>query len=60
MQRVQQFGHLVEGELGQEVADRLARLGYPTLDDWAGVENYEERMVPGGIDPLVLAKLREA
>ena len=34
----------------------------PTLDDalagWAGVENLEERMVPGKIDPLVLAHLR--
>jgi uncharacterized Ntn-hydrolase superfamily protein len=50
----------LEGELAQEVADRLARLGYPTLDDWAGVENYEERMVEGGIDPVVLEKLREA
>lgn len=50
----------LEGELAVEVADRLARLGYPTIDDWAGVENYEERMVPGSIDVLVLDKLREA
>ncbi|MGB8649675.1 MAG: DUF1028 domain-containing protein [Mycobacteriales bacterium] len=50
----------LEGVLAEEVAERLARLGYPTLDDWAGVENYEERMVPGGIDPVVLDKLREA
>ena len=50
----------LEGELATEVADRLQRLGYPTLDAWAGVENYEERMVPGGIDPVVLAQLREA
>jgi uncharacterized Ntn-hydrolase superfamily protein len=50
----------LEGELAVEVADRLQRLGYPTLDDWAGVENYEERMVPGGIDPVVLDKLRAA
>lgn len=50
----------LEGELATEVADRLARLGYPTLDAWAGVENYEERMVAGGIDPVVLDKLREA
>jgi hypothetical protein len=46
--------------LAAEVAGRLARLGYGTLEDWAGVENYEERMVPGGIDPLVLAQLRKA
>lgn len=50
----------LEGELAQEVADRLARLGFATLDDWAGVENLEERMVPGGIDVLVLAQLRKA
>jgi uncharacterized Ntn-hydrolase superfamily protein len=42
------------------VQARLARLGYASLDDWAGVENYEERMVAGGIDPVVLEKLREA
>jgi len=50
----------LEGDLAAEVRERLERLGFPTLEDWAGVENYEERMVPGGIDPLVLAKLREA
>ncbi len=50
----------LEGALAQEVADRLGMLGYPTLDDWAGVENYEERMVPGGIDPVVLDQLRLA
>jgi uncharacterized Ntn-hydrolase superfamily protein len=50
----------LEGELAAEVRRRLDALGYPTLEDWAGVENYEERMVPGKVDPLVLAKLREA
>ncbi|HET9945585.1 MAG TPA: DUF1028 domain-containing protein, partial [Actinomycetes bacterium] len=50
----------LEGDVATEVARRLEALGYPSLDDWAGVENYEERMVPGHIDPLVLAKLREA
>ena len=50
----------LEGSVATEVARRLDRLGYRTLDDWAGVENYEERMVAGHIDPLVLAKLREA
>ncbi|MGZ6792315.1 MAG: DUF1028 domain-containing protein [Mycobacteriales bacterium] len=50
----------LEGALAQEVADRLGRLGYADLEDWAGVENYEERMVPGAIDVLVLEKLREA
>jgi uncharacterized Ntn-hydrolase superfamily protein len=50
----------LEGELAAEVASRITGLGHATLDDWAGVENYEERMVAGHIDPLVLAKLREA
>ena len=50
----------LEGDIATEVAQRLDALGYRTLDDWAGVENYEERMVAGHIDPLVLDKLREA
>jgi uncharacterized Ntn-hydrolase superfamily protein len=50
----------LEGALADEVARRLGGLGYATLDDWAGVENYEERMADGSIDPVVLAKLREA
>ena len=50
----------LEGDLAREVAAALTVLGYPTLDAWAGVENYEERMVAGGIDPVVLDKLREA
>lgn len=54
----------LDGDLADEVRDRLAKLGFdnPELDaalgDWAGVENYEERMVPGRIDPLVLEQLR--
>jgi uncharacterized Ntn-hydrolase superfamily protein len=48
------------GELLDEVQDRLLRLGYETLDAWAGVENYEERIVKDCIDPVVLEKLREA
>lgn len=50
----------LEGELAAEVDLRLRSLGYETLDDWAGVENYEERMVDGQIDPLVLGQLRAA
>ncbi|MGZ4595030.1 MAG: DUF1028 domain-containing protein [Actinomycetes bacterium] len=50
----------LEGALADEVAQRLEALGFPTLEDWAGVENYEERMVDGKVDPLVLEKLREA
>ena len=42
------------------MTERLARLGYADLGAWMGVENYEERAVLGSIDPLVLAKLREA
>jgi uncharacterized Ntn-hydrolase superfamily protein len=49
----------LEGTLAEEVTERLARLGYRTLEDWAGVENFEERLVPDGIDELVLAQLRE-
>ena len=51
----------LEGELRAEVDERLARLGYETLDAWAGVENLEER-VDGEdeIDPVVLDALREA
>jgi uncharacterized Ntn-hydrolase superfamily protein len=51
----------LEGELRVEVGERLARLGYDSLDAWAGVENLEER-VDGddAIDPVVLDALREA
>lgn len=49
--------------LSAEVGRLLARLGHsgevePALHSWAGIANLEERMVPGGIDPLVLAELR--
>jgi uncharacterized Ntn-hydrolase superfamily protein len=50
----------LEGALADEVAAKLQALGYEDLEDWAGVENYEERMVPGAIDVLVLQKLRQA
>ena len=51
----------LEGELRTEVDERLGRLGYDSLEDWAGVENLEER-VDGAdeIDPVVLEALREA
>jgi uncharacterized Ntn-hydrolase superfamily protein len=50
----------VEGVLADEVRDRLARLGYASIDAWAGVANLEER-VDGNdaIDPVVLTALRE-
>jgi uncharacterized Ntn-hydrolase superfamily protein len=57
------------GPLAAEVRDLLSTLGYSagdgsaaTLDEalrnWAGVENLEERLLPGRIDPLVLTHLR--
>jgi uncharacterized Ntn-hydrolase superfamily protein len=61
----------LSGALVAEVADRLERVGHapagPEPDDvehalaaWAGMENLEERLVPGRIDPEVLAWLRDA
>jgi uncharacterized Ntn-hydrolase superfamily protein len=51
----------LDGELRAEVGERLGRLGYDSLDAWAGVENLEER-VDGedSVDPVVLDALREA
>jgi uncharacterized Ntn-hydrolase superfamily protein len=55
----------LRGAVAAEVRDRLTRLGHRSADleaallDWLGVENYEERFVPGSIDPVVLARLRE-
>jgi uncharacterized Ntn-hydrolase superfamily protein len=50
----------VDDGLRKEIADRLAVLGYERLEDWAGVENLEER-VDGedAVDPFVLERLRE-
>jgi uncharacterized Ntn-hydrolase superfamily protein len=56
----------LEGPLAAEVAAALERLGYPTggttlaeaLETWASVENYEERLVPNKLDPVVLQQLR--
>jgi uncharacterized Ntn-hydrolase superfamily protein len=55
----------LEGEVGAEVAERLAKLGYAgsltgALGDWAGVENYETRLTDKGIDARVLQALRRA
>jgi uncharacterized Ntn-hydrolase superfamily protein len=51
----------LEGELAAEVRERLGRLGQPSLGEWAGVANLEQR-VDGEheIDPVVLEALREA
>lgn len=54
------------GKLADEVRSRLTAAGHLTdhgdldqaLASWAGIENLEERLVPGRIDPLVLAHLR--
>jgi uncharacterized Ntn-hydrolase superfamily protein len=50
----------LEGELADEVRTRLSRLGYDSLDEWAGAANLEER-VEGidAVDPVVLTALRE-
>src|SRR5581483_8157181 len=51
----------LEGALRTEVEQRLAKLGYERLDEWAGVENLEERLGDGdAIDPVVLEALRES
>jgi uncharacterized Ntn-hydrolase superfamily protein len=49
----------VDDALRTEILERVAALGHPTLDDWAGTENLEER-VDGmeAVDPVVLATLR--
>jgi uncharacterized Ntn-hydrolase superfamily protein len=58
----------LEGDLATEVADRLKALGYPTdtdtslgqaLDTWASTENFEERLTPGKLDPVILHQLRQ-
>lgn len=51
----------VDGELRAEIEERLARLGYERLEDWAGAANLEER-VDGDreIDPVVLTELRRS
>jgi uncharacterized Ntn-hydrolase superfamily protein len=49
----------VDDELRAELHERLGGLGYERLEDWAAVENLEER-VDGedAIDPIVLDALR--
>jgi uncharacterized Ntn-hydrolase superfamily protein len=51
----------VDDTLRAEIGERLAALGHATLDDWAAVENLEERVAGAArIDPVVLAALRDA
>jgi uncharacterized Ntn-hydrolase superfamily protein len=51
----------IDDELRAEIGERLARLGYERLEDWAGAANLEER-VDGDddIDPVVLNELRRS
>ena len=51
----------VDDVLRAELRERLSALGYERLEDWAGVENLEER-VDGedAVDPVVLQRLRSA
>lgn len=52
------------GEVADEVRTLLARLGHEgddldrLLDDWAGSANFEMRLRPGQLDPVVLEQLR--
>jgi uncharacterized Ntn-hydrolase superfamily protein len=55
----------IDEELTAEITRALDRLGYApekgfrdSLARWIGTENFEERDVPGKIDPLVLDHLR--
>jgi uncharacterized Ntn-hydrolase superfamily protein len=60
----------LDSPVGTEVRERLAAAGHPAgptiaeldeaLASWAGIENLEERIVAGSIDPLVLSHLRGA
>ena len=55
----------VEGEVADRLRRALDALGYvdpdlmDALEHAAGVENLEERLVPGAVDPVVLAYLEE-
>jgi hypothetical protein len=47
-----------------EVSELLGKVGYggeleSGLREWAGMENLEERLYDGRIDPVVLRALRE-
>ena len=49
----------VDDTLRAEIRERLSRLGYDRLEDWAGVQNLEERVEGDDvIDPVVLEVLR--
>ena len=49
----------MDNDLRAELHERLGRLGYESLSEWAGVENLEERLVGEDVvDPVVLEELR--
>jgi uncharacterized Ntn-hydrolase superfamily protein len=51
----------VDAELRAEIQERLERLGYERLEDWAGAANLEERIDgEDQIDPVVLTELRRS
>jgi uncharacterized Ntn-hydrolase superfamily protein len=51
----------VDDALRAELQQRLGALGYERLEEWAGVENLEERVDgEAAIDPVVLERLRSA
>ena len=51
----------VDDELRAEIDERLAKLGYERLEDWAGAANLEERVDGDAeIDPVVLRELRRS
>jgi uncharacterized Ntn-hydrolase superfamily protein len=51
----------LDGALGEEVRSLVSARGYGSLEEWAGVENLEERLGDANeIDPVVLEALREA
>jgi len=44
----------IEGDVAARIEAALATLGYPDLDAWIGVENYELRVIDGKIARVVL------
>ncbi len=52
----------ITDELGGEIERRVHDLGFADLNAWAGTENYEMRVDPGGtwIDQQILDRLRDA
>src|SRR5690349_9763097 len=52
----------ITDELRAEIEKRVHELGFESLQDWAGTENYEMRVDAGGawIDQQILERLRDA